>query len=250
MLTPLLLSRTMPRKVTLYEGQSGLLYHRGKFQRELPPGYYNFWWSAKYGIRVVDMRLTSTVVASQEILTNGGIPIKVSIVVSSRVEAARAHIESSTEPYNSLYADIQIVLRDLIGGYSIDDVMTDRTGLNERLTEQVRPVANRYAIKVESALIRDVTVSGEIKKAFSDVLRARKAGEAALERARGETAALRNLANAAKLVDDLPALLQIRSLQVLAESPGSSLVLGADSLVRKAPPGGPEKPKPTRKESE
>jgi hypothetical protein len=49
---------------------------------------------------------------------------------------------------------------------------------------------------------------------------------AALEKARGETAALRNLANAAQLVERNPYLLQLRLLQVLGQQPGNTVVLG------------------------
>ena len=54
----------------------------------------------------------------------------------------------------------------------------------------------------------------------------KKEGLAALEKARGETAASRNLANAAKMVKDNPALLQLRVLQTLEVGRGNSIVLG------------------------
>ena len=67
---------------------------------------------------------------------------------------------------------------------------------------------------------------GEMKKTFAQVVKAQKDGQAALERARGETAALRGLANAARMMDDNPNLLQLRALQAFADSGGNTLVLG------------------------
>jgi hypothetical protein len=58
---------------------------------------------------------------------------------------------------------------------------------------------------------------------------------AALERARGETAALRNLANAASLVKDNPALMQLRLFQSLSESSGNTLVLGVPAQTGPLP---------------
>ena len=52
------------------------------------------------------------------------------------------------------------------------------------------------------------------------MLRARAEGHAALERARGESAALRNLANAARLMDGNPALMNLRLLQTIAQDAG------------------------------
>lgn len=74
--------------------------------------------------------------------------------------------------------------------------------------------------------MRDLTLPGELKKIFSQVVKARQEGLAALERARGETAALRNLANAAQMIERNPNLVQLRLLQVIAQQPGNTLVLG------------------------
>jgi hypothetical protein len=59
------------------------------------------------------------------------------------------------------------------------------------------------------------------------VIAARKAGEAALERARAETAALRALANAGRMLDDSPGVLQLRILQEIGDSSGNTIVFGA-----------------------
>jgi regulator of protease activity HflC (stomatin/prohibitin superfamily) len=64
------------------------------------------------------------------------------------------------------------------------------------------------------------------KKIFAQVVKARQEGLAALERARGETAALRNLANAAQMVERNPHLFQLRLLQVAGQQTGTTLVVG------------------------
>jgi regulator of protease activity HflC (stomatin/prohibitin superfamily) len=76
------------------------------------------------------------------------------------------------------------------------------------------------------AEIKDVMFPGDLKRVFSQVVRARQEGLAALERARGETAALRSLANAASLLEQRPALLQLRILQAVGSEGGNTLVVG------------------------
>jgi regulator of protease activity HflC (stomatin/prohibitin superfamily) len=66
---------------------------------------------------------------------------------------------------------------------------------------------------------------GELKTIFAQVVNARNEGLAALERARGESAALRNLANAAKLLENNPELRQLRFLQVLENKGGNTVVV-------------------------
>ncbi len=68
-------------------------------------------------------------------------------------------------------------------------------------------------------------VPGDLKRVFAGVVAARKEGEAGLERVRGETAALRNLANAGRMVEDNPGLLQLRMLQQLGGSSGNTVML-------------------------
>jgi len=69
-------------------------------------------------------------------------------------------------------------------------------------------------------------VPAELRRAAAEVAAARAEGQAALERARGEVAATRALANAARMVADQPALLQLRTLQAI-EAGGATVVLSA-----------------------
>lgn len=83
-----------------------------------------------------------------------------------------------------------------------------------------------FGLRLISADVKDIMLSGKLKEIFAQVVNARQEGLAALERARGETAALRNLANAAKMIDANPNLMQLRLVQTLGESSGNTLVLG------------------------
>jgi hypothetical protein len=69
-------------------------------------------------------------------------------------------------------------------------------------------------------------IAGELRRAYASVIAARKDGEAALERARAETAALRGLANAGRLVDENPGLLQLRLLQQIGGTTGNTVMIG------------------------
>ncbi|HVK59246.1 MAG TPA: hypothetical protein VM735_10725, partial [Candidatus Kapabacteria bacterium] len=77
----------------------------------------------------------------------------------------------------------------------------------------------------EKAEVKDVMFPGEIKKFFGEVLKAKQEALAALERARGESAALRNLANAARLLENNPALQNLRLLQTVQTTNGNTFVV-------------------------
>jgi regulator of protease activity HflC (stomatin/prohibitin superfamily) len=96
------------------------------------------------------------------------------------------------------------------------------------MRERAEATAGMVGLAIESLAVRDLMVPGELRRAAAEVATARAQGQAALERARSEVAAVRALANAAKMVAEQPALLQLRTLQVV-ENGGATVVLHAES---------------------
>ena len=86
--------------------------------------------------------------------------------------------------------------------------------------------------------IKDLTFPTPIKEAFTRVIEAKKAAQAAMERARGETAALRHLANTARALESNPGLATLRTLQAL-DNGRNTLVLGNPGMLF---PGSPARP--------
>src|SRR5947208_8230625 len=108
----------------------------------------------------------------------------------------------------------------------MDALLDNLAAISPKLMELTSKKASEFGLTLISADVKDIMLAGEMKKAFSQVVKAQKDGQAALEKARGETAALRSLANAARMMDDNPNLLQLRALQAFADSGGNTLVLG------------------------
>lgn len=137
-----------------------------------------------------------------------------------------------------LYIVLQMALREIVGKEKIDVLIENRAGIGSKLMQLVSGKASEMGLKLICADIKDIMFPGEMKRAFAQVIKAQKEGQAALERARSETAALRSLANAARTMDDNPNLLQLRALQALADSSGNTLVLGMpNGAVPLARPG-------------
>jgi hypothetical protein len=126
----------------------------------------------------------------------------------------------------AIHMELQLALRAIASRLPIEDLLQQRAAIPAELKKMAGPPLAAIGIDLVDASLRDLTFPGELKKIFAQVVKARQEGLAALEKARGETAALRNLANAASLVDRNPSLMQLRALQVLAQQPGNTLVLG------------------------
>lgn len=220
-----LILRSRLRRVTIFEFQRGLRYRKGRFDKVLEPGQYWVLTTATI-ITPVDMRPTFTSLVGQDVLTGDGVPIKVSVAANYEVADPELAINRTANFAQALYLVLQLAVREVISGAKVDDLIENRAGFADKLRSLAQPAVQQMGLKLISADLKDLMVSGDLKKSFAQVVKARKEGQAALERARGETAALRSLANAARMVQENPELMQLRMLQVVSESTGSTLVVG------------------------
>ena len=209
------------------EGYAGLLYQHGKFVEVLAPGRH-VRWGRNFTLDAEDTRRTSLAVAGQEVLTADNIGVKLSLLVTHQIADA---VKASHETQNwqgDIYNAAQLALRSVVSGVGAEVLLTQRLDIAPQLLARVQSDAAKIGVTVHAVEVKDVMLPGELKRAYGDVLKAKQEGQAALERARGESAALRNLANAARVLEGNPALMNLRVLQSLAsaQNAGNTLVLG------------------------
>ena len=210
--------------VIIFEYQSGLLYTNGKYVRTLMPGaHWHFppWQS----IQKVDMRELTVTIPGQEALSADNVSLKVSIAVGYKVVDPYIAINKVQRYQDALYQAIQLGARDIIGSLEVDALLAKRAEMGRMLFERVSEKAAAFGVQLLLADIKDIMFPGELKNIFAQVVNARKEGLAALERARGESAALRNLANTAHLLDDNPNLRQLRLLHALEKNGGGTILV-------------------------
>ncbi|HYD41522.1 MAG TPA: slipin family protein [Anaeromyxobacter sp.] len=219
--------RPLFRRVVIHDYEAGLLYRNGRFVRRLGAGSHLLL-APRREIRVLDLRRHFATVAGQEVLSLDHVGLKVSLAVSYEVAEPEAAAHRVRDHEEALHVLVQLALRAAVAAVRIEDLLAQRTELGRKLQAAVAPDAEAIGLRVHAVEVKDVMFPGELKKIFAEVVRAQKEGHAALERARGETAALRSLANAARLVQDSPALLELRALQsvAVAAANGGSVVLG------------------------
>ena len=213
---------------TVWSYQEGLLFRHGKFVRVLAPGRHVIW-GAGQQVRLVETQLRQLIVQSQEISTRDKASVKVSAIAHYRVVDGLKFISEAQVPEQVLYAAVQMAVREIIGAESADRLLESKSHYGSQLKLLVNEVAEQLGLRVESIDIRDIILSGDLKKAYAGVLYAKKEALAGLEKARGEAAALRTLANGARLFESNPQLLKLRYLQLLEDTRAtgnSTLVLG------------------------
>lgn len=219
--------------VTVYEYEVGLKFVEGKLVETLPPGKYVKGSFLKSGddtiIERVEMREQTFAVAGQEILTQDNLPVRVTVVVRWKVGDAALQKRMLPNPATRLYESAQVFLRRRVGTLTLDALLADRDAITAGAVEEMTASAAEVGLVLIGVEMRDLTLVGAAKQAYSDLWRAQKEGLAALERARGEQAALRSLANAARMLKGNPELMNLRLLQALQGQPGKpapTVVLG------------------------
>ena len=218
---------TFRRAFLVAEGYAGLLYRKGKFAEQLGPGRH-VRWGRFWTLNVTDTRKAYLPVPVQEVLTMDNVSVKVTLMVTYQVSDPVKATHATQRWYDDVYNAAQAALRGVIGGIASDALLAQRVNIAAQLLERVQPQTAPVGVTVHAVEVKDVMLPADLKRAFAEVLKAKQEGQAALERARGESAALRNLANAARVLEGNPALMNLRVLQALsaAQNAGSTLVLG------------------------
>lgn len=213
----------------------GVLFIDGRYIDQLEPGLYAFWKDAA-DARVVelDMREAQIDVSGQEIMTLDKVTLRMNALVTYAIKDARRAVSAASDVRQSLYREVQLALRAVIGGRELDSFLTGKDEVAQELEQQVREQANALGLEVRSVGIKDVILPGDMKDLMNRVTEAKKAAEANLIARREETAAMRSQANTAKLLADNPTLMRLRELEVLekiATTSKMNIVLGEKGLA-------------------
>ncbi len=215
--------------VSVPAGHCVLEYRRGRLSRTLTPGQYRRRRTATH--TWLDMRARVISVAPQEILTAEGVSVRVTVALRATITDPVAFVEQSNDPWSAIYLSAQVALRDACASVSLESLMARGDAVDMGVVlAAARTVGATVGVTVAEALLKDVIVPSEIRSAATELISAKARGLAKLETARAETAALRSLANAGRVLDAHPALAQLRLVQ---EAPyGTRLVLSVGDAAQ------------------
>jgi regulator of protease activity HflC (stomatin/prohibitin superfamily) len=224
--------------VLVDEGKRGLVYIDGRLVRELEAGTYGFWNAVTVPrIEVQEMRRQTVEVPGQEILTKDKVTLRVNIAAVYEVvnaAAARSGVANVTE---LLYRTLQIAVRQTLGKRTLEEILAEKTDLDETVAAEVRDEMAVYGVRVGAIALKDIILPGDIREILNQVVTAEKQAQANLIRRREEVAATRSLLNTAKLMEDNPLLVRLKELEALEKIAGKvekiTVVGGLDALLER-----------------
>lgn len=216
----------------VYEYERGILYVNGRCVRVLDPGAYWIFPIGRVLVRM-DTRPRLETIKGQEILSRDAVTLRMSVIVEYRVTDPAAAINMVEDYIAAVYAEVQLALREAVSHEDVDSLLEGRDLIGKKILEVASRGTGRFGVVLDRAEVKDIMFPGELKNVFARVVEARKDGLAALERARGETAALRSLANTARMLEGNPELKYLRQLQTIESSSGNTFVMGLGEMVER-----------------
>ncbi len=163
----------------------------------------------------VDIRSTPIDVPKQEIITKDNVTIGVDAVVYLRViDASKAILETTNYVYaTSQFA--QAALRDVTGNADMDELLSKREEMSQKIKEIVDAETDKWGIDVENVKIQNIELPQDMKRAMAKQAEAERERRAVIITAEGEKAAAQSVSEAAAMLAKVPGGINIRTLQTL-----------------------------------
>jgi regulator of protease activity HflC (stomatin/prohibitin superfamily) len=200
----------------LREYERGVIFRLGKLQGAKGPGLVFLIPVVDRMVRM-DLRVVTIDVPKQEIMTRDNVPATVDAVVYFRVvdpNAAVVKVENFGKA-TSLIA--QTTLRSVLGQSPLDDLLSQRDIINQKLQEIIDKQTEPWGIKVTSVEVKEVALPESMKRAMAKQAEAERERRAKVVNAEGEFQAAEKMVQAAGMIAKEPIALQLRYLQTMRE---------------------------------
>ncbi|MBI3596236.1 MAG: slipin family protein [Nitrospirae bacterium] len=203
----------------LREYERGVIFFLGRFQKVKGPGLIivipGIQSMAKVSLRTIVMD-----VPPQDVITRDNVSVKVNAIIYFRViDTQKAIIQ--VEDY--LYATSQIsqtTLRSILGQSQLDDLLSKREEINAKLQQVIDQQTEPWGVKVSAVEVKNLDLPQEMIRAIAKQAEAERTRRAKVIHAEGEFQAAQKLAEAATVLSQNPAAIQLRYLQTLTEIAG------------------------------
>ena len=200
------------REVKQYE--RGVVLTMGRYTSLRKPG-----WSIVVPIfqsmQKVDLRVKAVDVPDQKVITRDNVSASINAVIYYRVsDAARAILE--VENFRFAVSQLaQTTMRNIVGGAELDEVLSERDKLSERIQKIIDAETDAWGITVENVELKDFFLPEDMERTIAKQAEAERERRAVIIKAEGEVAAAENMAKAAATLSSSTGALHLRTLQSL-----------------------------------
>jgi regulator of protease activity HflC (stomatin/prohibitin superfamily) len=200
----------------LREYERAVVFRLGRFTGVKGPGLFLL-------IPIIDrmvkvsLRVVTMDVPPQDVITLDNVSIKVNAVLYFRVVNPEGAVVSVEDFYYATSQLAQTTLRSVVGEHELDQILSERETINQKLQTIIDERTDPWGIKVTAVEIKDVDLPTEMRRAIARQAESERERRAKIIHAEGEFQASEKLAAAAGIISKEPMALQLRYLSTLSE---------------------------------
>ena len=196
--------------------ERGVVFLLGKFTGIQQPGlrfiFVPFQTMTRVSLRTVTMQIPP-----QKIITKDNVSIDVTAVAYYLVTDPAKSVIAIEDVYNATNQISQTTVRNVIGRFSLDELLVDRTKINDEIRNVIDVHTEPWGAKVTAVEIKDIQLPENMQRAMAKEAEAERGRRAKIVAAEGEFQAAKRLDDAADVIQAHPVALQLRTLQTMAE---------------------------------
>jgi regulator of protease activity HflC (stomatin/prohibitin superfamily) len=200
----------------LREYERAVVFTLGRFQKVMGPGLVILIPFVQEMVRV-DLRIQVIEIPTQDVISKDNVSMKVDAVLYFNVVDAEHAIIKVQDYMPATVMLAQTTLRAVLGQHQLDEMLSERTKLNDDVQSILDAQTETWGIKVSNVEIRTVELTENMIKAIAKQAEAERDRRAKIIHAEAELQAAQTLTNAAKILSTDPSAMQLRYLQTLTE---------------------------------
>ncbi len=198
------------------EYERGVIFRLGRLVGARGPGLF-FILPFVESMQKVDLRIVTMDVPRQDVITRDNVTVKVDAVVYFRVTDPEDSVVKVMDYIRATSLVAQTTLRSVLGQSDMDELLSKRDELNQKLQQIIDEATEPWGVKVTIVEVRDVGLPAEMIRAMARQAEAERERRGKVIHAAGEFEASKKLAEAGAVMASEPATLQLRYLQTLTE---------------------------------
>jgi len=198
------------RQINQY--QRGVKFTLGKFTSIMEPGW-RIVWPIFQSYQKVDVRTKAVDVPDQNAITRDNVTVKVNAVIYYKVINAEKAIIEVEDFRHAISQYAQTTMRNIVGEVTLDELLSSREKIAERIREIVDKETDAWGLKVNNVELKDVSLPAEMERTIGKQAEAEREKRAVIINSEGELAASSNISKAAEMLAKSPGALHLRTLQ-------------------------------------
>ncbi len=198
------------------EYERGVIFRLGRIQGAKGPGLFLIIPIIDRMVRV-NLRTQTYDVPPQDVITEDNVTVHVNAVAYFNVVDPNRSVLAIDDYRFGTQQVAQTTLRSILGQTTLDDLLTKRDEVNQRLQQIIDDVTNPWGVKVTIVEVKDVNLPEGMRRAMARQAEAERDRRAKVIHAIGEKEAAANLGEAAIVLEEHPAAMQLRTLASMLE---------------------------------